>query len=154
LHLELPQRNFSRPSGVVDATVCRRSGRIRTQYCNEGAVTLSFLAGTVPGSTCDIHGEFNPYQNLQPGGLDSSFFDSLGPMPELPPDILELIRTPAPREQSGRNQQQNSSVPGNPFSDEDAVQIPRQTGNENSNPSNEAAANEGSDLPSWNPINN
>ena len=81
----LPQRNFPRPSGVVDATVCRRSGMLRTNACNEGGVYLPFLSGTVPGQYCNIHGRDNPYS--QTGGftfsptsnIDTSFLDSSMP---------------------------------------------------------------------------
>jgi len=81
----LPQRNFSRPSGVVDATVCRRSGMLRTNACNEGGVTLQFLAGTVPGQYCNIHGRDNPYSQVggfsfpSTSNIDTSFLDSSMP---------------------------------------------------------------------------
>jgi penicillin-binding protein 1A len=56
IHLGLPRRDFVRPSsGIVDATVCVRSGLLRTSACDEGAVTLPFLDGTQPNQVCDIH---------------------------------------------------------------------------------------------------
>ena len=57
IHLGLPFRDFVRPSsGIVDATVCIRSGLLLTEYCNEGEATLPFLSGTQPVHTCDYHG--------------------------------------------------------------------------------------------------
>ncbi|MCL2800650.1 MAG: PBP1A family penicillin-binding protein [Treponema sp.] len=51
IHRGLPQRNFSRPSGVVDAAVCRSSGLLATEACG-GGIFLPFISGTVP-ARCD-----------------------------------------------------------------------------------------------------
>jgi penicillin-binding protein 1A len=57
IHQGLPLRDFVRPStGVVDVTVCAKSGLLRTGSCNEGEVTLTFLQGTQPVQACAIHG--------------------------------------------------------------------------------------------------
>jgi len=51
----LPQKNFPRPTGIVDGTVCRESGLLPRSACPT-AVTLHFLAGTIPTEYCDRHG--------------------------------------------------------------------------------------------------
>ncbi len=51
-------RSFPKPAkGIIDVTVCRRSGLLMTEHCNEGAVTMPFLYGTQPTRYCDLHGE-------------------------------------------------------------------------------------------------
>jgi len=158
LHIGLPLKNFSRPSGVYDATVCRRSGQPMTQYCNEGGVTLPFLAGTGPGGYCTIHSASSPYQpkiQVSTGySVGDSLLDTLRPMPTLSPEMMELLApTPSRRNQNqsqSSGNDQNISHSSNPFLDEDF-----------SSNDNEAAPapppppdNEGDDLPSWNPIDN
>jgi penicillin-binding protein 1A len=56
VHRGLPMKDFVRPStGLIDVTVCAKSGLLPTPYCNEGTVTLTFLEGTQPQQYCDIH---------------------------------------------------------------------------------------------------
>jgi penicillin-binding protein 1A len=57
IHQGLPYRDFVRPStGVIDITVCAKSGLLKTSSCNEGEVTLTFLDGTQPIQPCTLHG--------------------------------------------------------------------------------------------------
>ncbi|GHV42760.1 penicillin-binding protein [Spirochaetia bacterium] len=57
VHQGLPYRDFVKPtSGIIDVTVCVKSGLLKTAACNEGDVTLPFLEGTQPGEYCNIHG--------------------------------------------------------------------------------------------------
>jgi len=97
IHRGLPQRSFARPSGVIEMTVCAKSGLLRTTSCNEGEVTLPFLDGTQPYQYCDIHGSVSPFEtkipfSTIPLGIGSTpFIDSLT-MPQLPDEILELLR--------------------------------------------------------------
>ncbi|MCL2834308.1 MAG: PBP1A family penicillin-binding protein [Treponema sp.] len=57
IHQGLPYKDFVRPStGLVDVTVCAKSGLLKTAACNEGEVTLTFLEGTQPVLPCNIHG--------------------------------------------------------------------------------------------------
>lgn len=51
--------------GVVSATVCSVSGLLPTQYCDEGTITLNYLAGTQPVTKCDIHKD----KSLEAGSL-------------------------------------------------------------------------------------
>jgi penicillin-binding protein 1A len=67
----LPRRDFPRPPGIVDASVCRNSGVLPLQSC-PASVSLQLLAGTVPEDPCDQHG---------PGGMAGysvDFFDRYG----------------------------------------------------------------------------
>ncbi|MCL2185423.1 MAG: PBP1A family penicillin-binding protein [Treponema sp.] len=103
IHRGLPQKGFSRPSsGVIDITVCRKSGRLRTPNCNEGEVTLPFLEGTIPSMYCDIHSDAAqqirlPISSTMFGINDSSLLDSLPPMPTLPLDLFPELQSPPPR---------------------------------------------------------
>ena len=56
IHEGLPYRDFIRPqTGLVAATVCRKSGLLRTESCTDGAVTLTYLEGTQPEQYCEYH---------------------------------------------------------------------------------------------------
>jgi penicillin-binding protein 1A len=58
-HENLPVVDFTRPaSGLIEVTVCAKSGLLPTKYCSEGTVREIFLAGTEPREFCDLH----PYQ--------------------------------------------------------------------------------------------
>ena len=133
IHRGLPRRNFSRPSsGIIDVSVCRRSGLLRTSACNEGEVTLPFLEGTQPNRYCDLHGTSTfqsriPINVFQLGGFDeAAFLDSL-PMPQLPLDLFPELqsnpqqnRPPAPatgRTNTNTRPQRNTSS-NNPFLDD------------------------------------
>ncbi|MDR2072289.1 MAG: PBP1A family penicillin-binding protein [Spirochaetaceae bacterium] len=88
----LPRRDFPRPSGIVDATVCRSSGLLRNAACPPG-ISLSFLAGTAPTEYCDQHGvSFDSLppglQNLRvPGGTSPSSYR----MPNIPPELQAVL---------------------------------------------------------------
>jgi penicillin-binding protein 1A len=80
IHRGLPRRDFVRPaSGIIDVTVCAKSGLLRTPSCNEGAVTLPFLAGTQPSRVCDMpHSSNRAYYSPSPiPGIDDTLFESL-----------------------------------------------------------------------------
>jgi len=182
MHKGLPLRNFSRPSsGVFDVTVCRRSGRLRTESCNEGDVTLPFLEGTVPNQYCEVHRDSSPLQARMPVTSsqfsldDSSLLDSLSPLPTLRYDLFpEFQNNPAPRgnQNTGRppavntnpGNQGNTSMLSNPFLEDD---FPPVNNNPNSEPlrENEPVITPNTirltpnddddmdnDLPSWNPL--
>ena len=57
IHQGLPFKDFARPStGLVDVTVCAKSGLLKTSACTDGEVTLTFLEGTQPVLPCNVHG--------------------------------------------------------------------------------------------------
>jgi penicillin-binding protein 1A len=105
IHRGLARKSFSKPSsGIIDVTVCSKSGLLRTPSCNEGEVTLSFITGTQPSQYCDLHGGGSPYISRIPitsaigiGFFDeSSFLDSL-PMPKLDLDLLPELQNLPPQ---------------------------------------------------------
>jgi penicillin-binding protein 1A len=56
IHMGLPARDFIKPTtGIVDVTVCAKSGQLLTPQCNSGSITLPFLEGTAPREYCTIH---------------------------------------------------------------------------------------------------
>lgn len=56
IHKDLPYRDFVRPqNGIVTATVCKKSGLLPTENCNDGTITLEYLEGTQPTSYCTYH---------------------------------------------------------------------------------------------------
>ncbi len=55
-HEGLPIEEFTKPtSGLIEVTVCAKSGLLPTKYCNEGTVKEIFLTGTEPREFCDLH---------------------------------------------------------------------------------------------------
>jgi len=67
VHEDLPNESFSTPSGIVQATVCSRSGKLPIPgLCDGTLVTEFFEANTVPTETCDVHyqGEICAYDHL------------------------------------------------------------------------------------------
>jgi penicillin-binding protein 1A len=157
IHKGLPRKSFARPaSGIIDVSVCVKSGLLRTSACNEGEVTLPFLEGTQPTQLCDYHTNTSPYQTRIPISTtqfssfnDDPFINSLR-MPQLPPDLmLELntpqrgnqnSSTPAPAvpSRTNTNNTQPAILPNNPYLDDD--------------PPEKTEDSSDDDLPSWNPL--
>jgi penicillin-binding protein 1A len=161
----LPLRNFVRPSGVYDATVCRISGRTRTANCNEGAVTLPFLAGTGPGGSCQIHSSSSAHGTRIPStssrfGVDDALLDSFSPLPQLPLDLFPELQNPRPNQGTTSTPETQTTVDlfSNPFMDDNAPSPPPPADDSDDQPAAAAPRREeddvasNSDLPSWNPI--
>lgn len=56
IHMGLPQKDFPQPlSGVIQATVCTRSGMIPTPECGKHTTQQWVLAGTQPTQICPVH---------------------------------------------------------------------------------------------------
>lgn len=60
IHKDLPKKDFTRPSGLVTATVCADSGKLPTELCAKDPrgsreITDLFVEGTVPTESCDTH---------------------------------------------------------------------------------------------------
>ena len=141
IHQGLPFRDFVRPStGIVDATVCVKSGLLKTPYCNEGDVTLPFLEGTQPVLFCDYH-DGSKASDATMGNIemDSMFIDTSDVLKDLSMPVLRdptLMReiqneqrqsqnrqpsrqTPSSsRTSPGRNPSSSLSIPSNPFLDD------------------------------------
>ena len=115
IHRGLPLRNFSRPSGIVDAAVCRASGLLPIESCNEGTISLPFMTGTVPTQFCDRHGgtsAVGPRLSISNGGIqsdiDTSFLDFI-PRLQLDFDLLPELNH-LPPSGAGANNQDRTPV--------------------------------------------
>jgi penicillin-binding protein 1A len=117
IHQGLPFKDFVRPaSGLIDVTVCAKSGLLKTPACNQGEVTLPFLEGTQPVLYCDVHGnagsiEIN-LERLRTSAIpidDSELLNGLT-MPALPQEFLDL--PPSGRRNAGRNSNAGRTSPG------------------------------------------
>jgi penicillin-binding protein 1A len=111
IHQGLEYREFARPAtGVIDVTVCAKSGLLKTAACNQGEMTLPFLEGTQPSEYCNVHTgaayaatTYLDYMRSTTLGLNNeALLDSLT-MPALPPDLpLERPRAAASRTPASR----------------------------------------------------
>ena len=68
IHEDLPSESFKMPSsGIVQATVCARSGKLPIAGLCDGTLATEYFAeGTVPTESCDVHyqGSICQYSNL------------------------------------------------------------------------------------------
>ena len=114
----LPQKNFSRPSGIIDVAVCRTSGLLATETC-QGTIYLPFLDGTTPGQYCEMHGGGSqgsgprlPTSSTTGLDIDTSFLDDL--MPQLQLDLFPELQQPRsqtpPRGNQNQRQQQTRNT--------------------------------------------
>jgi len=56
IHEELPYKAFTMPPGIVQATVCARSGKQPIAGLCDGTLRTEYFAeGTVPTASCDVH---------------------------------------------------------------------------------------------------
>ncbi len=56
IHEGLPYRDFIKPqTGIVEVSVCRKSGFLPTEDCTDGSITLTYLEGTQPVQYCEYH---------------------------------------------------------------------------------------------------
>jgi len=141
IHQGLPRRDFVRPaSGIVDVTVCAKSGLLRTAACNQGEVTLPFLTGTQPAEYCDLHGSnsrvaFDKMRDVTMGMNDNVLLGSLT-MPKLPDDLFpdlagsqrqnsRTVNNRRPNQQPV-NQSQGRQSFNNPWLDDDIPVSPEQ----------------------------
>jgi penicillin-binding protein 1A len=114
IHQGLPPKDFVRPStGIIDVTVCAKSGLLKTPACNEGEITLPFLEGTQPTEYCNIHGNASYSSSTalttmrsDTLGLDEEVLLGSLTMPTLNLDLL-------PEPPRTREQPSNSRNPGN-----------------------------------------
>jgi penicillin-binding protein 1A len=115
IHHGLPFRDFVRPrTGLIDVTVCARSGLLRNPSCNRGEMTLTFLEGTQPVLLCDDCGGARGIDVWQIE-RNSIFFDSTGilndlTMPALRDELL-LQGTPVNQPRAGTGAPPASVIP-------------------------------------------
>lgn len=56
IHENLPAASFKKPSGIVTATVCSKSGKLPIAgICDAHLTTEYFAEGTVPTDSCSVH---------------------------------------------------------------------------------------------------
>ena len=56
IHEDLPYESFTMPAGIVQATVCSRSGKLPVAGLCDGTLKTEYFAeGTVPTASCDVH---------------------------------------------------------------------------------------------------
>jgi penicillin-binding protein 1A len=119
IHQGLPRRDFTRPAtGIIDVTVCAKSGLLKNPSCNEGEVTLPFLMGTQPSHACTIHGSgswssttaFSTMRDDTLGLDHTALLGSLN-MPSLPTDLFPEPQAAQNRNRNTRNNTNNRNVP-------------------------------------------
>jgi penicillin-binding protein 1A len=98
IHQGLARKDFIRPAtGIVDVTVCAKSGLIPTDSCNEGRITLSFLSGTQPDRYCDLHNADTLITGKTHKRVSASIFSGgkivtdTDDLPSLPMDLFDNI---------------------------------------------------------------
>ena len=115
IHQGLPFRDFLRPgSGLVDATVCAKSGRLRTSSCSDGEITLTFLEGTQPVLYCDEHDGNRGFETFRGFELDTMFIDTMDVLQNLTMPVLrdEILMREIQEEQRRRAQGGRSNTMG------------------------------------------
>jgi penicillin-binding protein 1A len=145
IHHGLPLRDFMRPgTGLVDITVCAKSGRLKTSSCSEGEITLSFLEGTQPELFCDEHGGGRGMETFRHIEIGSMFFDT--------GDVLKNLSMPVLRDEDLLREIQAEQRPQqrrqNPVNTRPGTVRP---GNTNSNPPAQLSNPLLNDLPPVNP---
>ena len=61
IHIDLPMKEFERPQGILNHTVCKYSGKLpKWDICDrdprgDAIISEKFAFGTVPEDTCDVH---------------------------------------------------------------------------------------------------
>ncbi len=107
IHENLPSESFQMPSGIVQATVCARSGKLPIAGICDGTLKTEYFAeGTVPTDSCDVHyqGMICQYSNM-PASEQCPF---------KVPGILELtpLEDPSLQQGSGTPTQQVTNEDG------------------------------------------
>ncbi|MCL2374286.1 MAG: penicillin-binding transpeptidase domain-containing protein, partial [Treponema sp.] len=115
IHLGLPFRDFVRPNtGIVEVTICTRSGLLRTEYCTHGRTTLPFLEGTQPVLLCDYHGNTRGREiAIRHLEMDSIFIDTGNVLGNLSMPVIrdeELLR----EIEAEQRRQQSAQFPRSP----------------------------------------
>ncbi len=120
IHEDLPSASFPMPeSGIVQATVCARSGKLPIAGLCDGTLKSEYFAeGTVPTESCDVHyqGSICQYTNLP----------SSEPCPFKVEGVLELMPVEDPVLQQGSSVTQQVTNEDGSIS---TVVVPGQTTN-------------------------
>jgi len=93
IHQGLPYRDFLRPAtGLVDVTVCIKSGLLKTPACVSGEVTLTFLEGTQPTRFCEECGSNKGFEAFRYVDINPMFYDAL--------DFINDLKMPVLRDEA------------------------------------------------------
>jgi penicillin-binding protein 1A len=117
IHQGLPFRDFLRPStGLIDVTVCARSGLLKTSACNSGEFTLTLLEGTQPLLFCEDHGGRGGLDSFRSIGIDVMFLDASNILNSLSMPVLpdESVLSPRQTNPSPRGRTPPRSTPSRP----------------------------------------
>ncbi len=84
-------KEFERPGGIVQATVCTRSGLLPTEACRAAGTVRSdfFIEGRVPNQTCDLH--TGMFYNRPPFIITDHRWSTRGGPGRGPEDALEML---------------------------------------------------------------
>ncbi len=94
IHEDLPSLTFQVPSGIVQATVCSRSGKLPIAGLCDGTLRTEYFAeGTVPTDSCNAH-----YQGMV---CQYSHLPACDTCPFMAPGVLELVPPEDPSLLSG-----------------------------------------------------
>jgi len=113
IHQGLARRDFVRPAaGIIDVTVCAKSGLLKTPACNQGDITLPFLTGTQPTKACDdAHGRASTAALPTPmGKFDDDILKDI-PRPTLSAELFPDLSDP--RGRNNRNSRNNTAAANN-----------------------------------------
>lgn len=90
VHKNLPNEKFSIPSGIVQAQVCSKSGKLPIPGICDATITTEYFAdGTVPTESCNVH-----YQG------DICNYDQLPASPDCPFKYTGVLELPLPEDPS------------------------------------------------------
>lgn len=102
IHIDLPNKTFEKPDGIVTQTVCSRSGKLPIAgLCDSTLTTEYFAEGTVPTETCDVH--YSGFICAQSGLIASENcpFKVAGTIELLPIEDESLLAGSVPRDANG-----------------------------------------------------
>ncbi|MDR1099230.1 MAG: PBP1A family penicillin-binding protein [Treponema sp.] len=114
IHKGLPPKDFVRPAtGIIDVTVCAKSGLLKSPACNEGEITLPFLEGTQPTEYCNIHGNAS-YSSIPvtPAGSGALGLDEEFLLDSLRMPVLQLDLLPEAPDSRRENANRRTGTPG------------------------------------------
>jgi penicillin-binding protein 1A len=115
IHQGLPYRDFLRPAtGLLDVTVCAKSGLLKTPSCPEG-VSLTFLEGTQPMHFCEECGSTKGFEAFRYVELNPVFYDTFNfindlRMPVLDEAFLREIEEDMRRSQASQTNNINTAL--------------------------------------------